>query len=187
LLLLTDARRPARIDALGRLVLLEQQDRSLWDHASIIEGERLLTTALCKQRPGAFQIWAAIAACHSTAAEATMTDWLQIALLYTELSRFEQSPVIEANRAIAVAMVDGPEAGLAILDSLADGELAGWAPLHIARGDLLHRLGDDTASQEALRHALGAAPSEVQTAFIHQRLDELADPSSAPVGRPRAR
>ncbi len=116
LLLLTDARRAARTDADGQLVVLEEQDRSLWNHAMIAEGDALLSAALSAGRPGPMQVWAAIAAYHSTVETASATDWRQISLLYSELLRYEPSPVVEANRAIAVAMAEGPAAGLTILD-----------------------------------------------------------------------
>ena len=119
LLLLTDARRAARSDDLGELVLLEDQDRRLWDAGMIAEGEAILEAALRQGRPGPYQLQAAIAACHSTAASAGRTDWRQIALLYAELIRYEPTPVVEANRAVALAMAEGPAAGLVILDALA--------------------------------------------------------------------
>ena len=119
LLLLTDARRAARTDDVGDLVLLEDQDRGRWDRDMIAEGEAVLETALRHGRPGPYQLHAAIAACHSTAPGAGQTDWRQIALLYGELIRYEPTPVVEANRAVAVAMAEGPAAGLVILDALA--------------------------------------------------------------------
>ena len=112
LMLLHDARRAGRIDADGRLVLLEDQDRSTWDQAMIEEGQAQLDRALRRQRPGPYQVQAAIAACHATASTAGDTDWHEIALLYGELVRMTGSPVVELNRAVAVAMADGPEAGL---------------------------------------------------------------------------
>ena len=142
LLLLTDARRAARSDDLGELVLLEDQDRRLWDAGMIAEGEALLEAALRKGLPGPYQLQAAVAACHSTASSAGRTDWRQIALLYAELIRYEPTPVVEANRAVALAMAEGPAAGLVILDALAHHpQLQCWAQLHIARAELLKRLG----------------------------------------------
>jgi RNA polymerase sigma-70 factor, ECF subfamily len=127
LLLLTDARRAARADGSGALVLLEEQDRTRWDRAMIEEGEGLLVQALRMGRPGPYQLWAAIAACHSTAASAAATDWRQISVLYGELLKYDPSPVTEANRAIAVAMAEGPAAGLTILDVvLGHPQLATW-------------------------------------------------------------
>jgi len=112
LLLLTDARRPARTTAAGELVLLEEQDRGRWNRLMITEGDQLLRAALAKGRPGRYQLWAAIAACHSTAARSQETDWRQIAALYGELIRHEPTVVVEANRAIVVAMAEGRRPGL---------------------------------------------------------------------------
>ncbi len=136
LLLLTDARRPARTGRGGELVLLEEQDRSRWVRAMIDEGDRLVQAALLLGRPGPYQLWAAIAACHSTARTAQDTDWPQIAALYGELLRYEPTAVVQANRAVAVAMADGPAAGLAILDAIsAHPQLSRWPQLHMARAD----------------------------------------------------
>ncbi|HEY5423219.1 MAG TPA: DUF6596 domain-containing protein, partial [Ilumatobacteraceae bacterium] len=174
LLLLTDARRPARVDADGAVVLLEDQDRSLWHHDMIDEGERLLEAALARRRPGPYQVWAAIAACHSTAAIATDTDWRQIAALYHDLLRYEPTPVVEANRAVAVAMAEGPTAGLVILDALAGNpQLASWPSLHMARADLHRRNGDTESSIAAYRQALQLEPPPVERAFIHRRIAEM--------------
>lgn len=138
LLLLTDARRPARVGEGGELVLLAEQDRSAWDHARITEGERLLEAALRHHRPGPYQLHAAIAACHSCARVSAETDWRQIAALYTESRVYEPTAVTDANRAVAVAMAEGPAAGLTILDALgADPHLARWPQFHIARAELL--------------------------------------------------
>src|SRR5262249_8855260 len=146
LLLLIDARRSARLDLSDDLVLLADQDRSRWDHAKIAKGVAQLERALRARQPGSYQIQAAIAACHSTAVRAADTDWREIAGLYQELARYEPSPVVEANRAVAVAIVDGAAAGLAILDSLAAAhpQLDRWAQLHIARADMLCQLGRDS-------------------------------------------
>jgi RNA polymerase sigma-70 factor, ECF subfamily len=174
LLLLTDARRPARVDA-GRLVLLEEQDRSRWNTALVEEGEALLDQALRAGRPGPYQLHAAIAACHSTASRAADTDWRQIALLYGELIRYEPTPVVEANRAVAVAMADGPAAGLSTLDSVGrHPQLSRWPQLHIARADLLRRLGRTAEALEAYRTALRLGPSEPERAFIARRIEQLA-------------
>lgn len=174
LLLLTDARRPARTDQHGQLVLLEEQDRSRWNTAMIADGERLVEQALRTGRPGPYQLHAAIAACHSTAATAAATDWRQIALLYGELIRHEPTPVIEANRAIAVAMSEGPAAGLVILDAVAHHrQLTRWPQLHIARADLLRRLGRIDDAADAYRLALQLEPSIPERAFITARLHQL--------------
>jgi len=181
LLLLVDARRSGRIDAAGGLVLLEDQDRGRWDHSMIAEGAALVERALRVQRPGPYQIQAAIAACHSTAPTAVATDWDEIAALYRELARREPTPVVEANRAVAVAMARGPAAGLAILDTLAaDPRLARWPQLHIARADLFSRLGRHTDASEAYQAALALEPPPVERAFIARRIRQLAPPD---VGR----
>jgi RNA polymerase sigma-70 factor, ECF subfamily len=174
LLLLVDARRSARLDAAGELVLLADQDRSRWNQAQIAEGSTLLDQALQAGRPGPYQVQAAIAACHSTAATADATDWHQIATLYGELARHEPTAVVEANRAVAVAMVDGPAAGLAILDAVAaDPRLARWSQLHVARADLLSRLGRHTDAREAYWTALALHPPPVEQAFITRRIQQL--------------
>ena len=175
LLLLTDARRAARVGAAGELVLLEDQDRGLWDRALISEGEQLLLAALAAGRPGPYQLWAAIAACHSTAPAARDTDWRQIAALYGELIRYEPTAVTEANRAIAVAMAEGPAAGLVILDTIsAHPQLSRWPPLHMARADLLRRLDRRIEAAAAYRTALELEPAPAERAFIQARLSSLA-------------
>ena len=174
LLLLTDARRAARTDALGDLVLLADQDRGRWDQDMIAEGEAILEAALRHGRPGRYQLHAAIAACHSTAASGESTDWRQIALLYAELIRYEPTPVVEANRAVAVAMAEGPAAGLVILDALAHHpQLRRWAQLYIARAELLRRLGRDGEAADAYRSALELEPAPASRSFISRRLREL--------------
>jgi RNA polymerase sigma-70 factor (ECF subfamily) len=174
LLLLTDARRAARTDAAGELVLLEEQDRAHWDPVMIAEGEQLVEEALRAGRPGAYQLHAAIAACHSTARTAADTDWQQIALLYGELIRYEPTAVVEANRAIAVAMAEGPSAGLVILDAVGHHpQLARWPQLQMARADLLRRLGRQADAAEAYRMALELDPSLPERAFIARRLHQL--------------
>jgi RNA polymerase sigma-70 factor (ECF subfamily) len=174
LLLLVDARRAARTDPDGRLVLLEDQDRSRWDQSLIREGESLLVSALLLGRPGPYQLWAAIAACHSTAAAAADTDWRQISVLYTELLRYEPTPVVEANRAIAVAMAEGPAAGLTILDVLiGNPQLESWPPVHVARADLLARLGRGSESVAAYQRALELEPPEAERQHIQRRIRAL--------------
>ena len=160
LILLTSARSAARADQDGALVLLADQDRSRWDQGRLAEGRSLAETALAQRRPGPYQLQAAIAACHADAAMAADTDWRQIAALYGELLRFDPSPVIEANRAIAVAYAEGPAAGLVILDTLAaSSRLARWPQLHIARGALLARCGHHEDAVAAYRHALALEPA----------------------------
>jgi len=175
LLLLTDARSPARTGEDGSLVLLADQDRTRWTRAQITEGEALVEAALRSGRPGAYQLHAAIAACHSTAPSAEATDWREIAALYRELSRYEPTPVVLANQAVAIAMAEGPEAGLAILDRIAaEGQLDRWPQLHIARAELLRRLdraGDAAAAYEI---ALASGLPRAEADFIAGRLAGLA-------------
>jgi RNA polymerase sigma-70 factor (ECF subfamily) len=175
LLLLTDARRPARIDDQGDMVLLADQDRALWDQPKICEGAALVARALRAGRPGSYQLQAAIAACHSTAESAAATDWRQIAALYGELIRHEPTPVVEANRAVAVAMAEGPAAGLVILDALGgNAQMARWPQLHVARADLLARMGRNADAVDAYRQALMLEPPATERAFIACRIRELA-------------
>ncbi|HEX3188244.1 MAG TPA: sigma-70 family RNA polymerase sigma factor [Streptosporangiaceae bacterium] len=171
LLLLTDARRAARTDGTGDLVLLEEQDRTRWDQAMIADGEGLLVEALRMGQPGPYQLWAAIAACHSTAASAAATDWRQISVLYGELLKYDPSPVTEANRAVAVAMAEGPAAGLTILDVvLGHPQLATWPRIHVARADLLARMGRGEEAARAYRTALELEPPAAERRYIQRRL-----------------
>jgi RNA polymerase sigma-70 factor (ECF subfamily) len=173
LLLLTDARRGARLSPAGDLVLLAEQDRSRWDRAMIDEGEALIEQALRLGRPGAYQIQAAIAACHSGAATAADTDWREIALLYGELIRYEPSPMVAANRAVAVAMSEGPAAGLVILDTVGgDARLARWPQLHIARAELLRRLGRRAEAVAAYEAAVALEPPAPERAYLARRMRE---------------
>jgi RNA polymerase sigma-70 factor (ECF subfamily) len=173
LLLLTDARRDARLSPAGDLVLLAEQDRSRWDRAMIDEGEALIEQALRLGRPGAYQIQAAIAACHSGAATAADTDWREIALLYGELIRYEPSPMVAANRAVAVAMSEGPAAGLVILDTVGgDARLARWPQLHIARAELLRRLGRRAEAVAAYEAAVALEPPAPERAYLARRMRE---------------
>jgi RNA polymerase sigma-70 factor (ECF subfamily) len=175
LLLLQDARRPARFGASGRLVLLEDQNRALWDREQIAVGVTLVERALRLRRPGPYQLQAAIAAVHDEAATAADTDWAQIALLYDELLRRWRSPVIELNRAVAIAMADGPAQGLELIDALAaDGRLDGYHLLHSARADLLRRLERHEEACQAYRRARELAPSEAERAFLDRRIAELS-------------
>jgi RNA polymerase sigma-70 factor, ECF subfamily len=173
LLLLTDARRGARLSPAGDLVVLAEQDRSRWDRAMIAEGEELVERALRCNRPGPYQIQAAIAACHSGAATAADTDWREIALLYGELLRYEPSPMAEANRAVAVAMSEGPAAGLVILDTIGgDARLARWPQLHIARAELLRRLGRRAEAVAAYEAAIALDPPAPERAHLARRMRE---------------
>jgi RNA polymerase sigma-70 factor (ECF subfamily) len=172
LMLLHDARRAGRTDADGRLVLLEDQDRTTWDQAMIEEGQAQLDRALRRQRPGPYQVQAAIAACHATASIAGDTDWHEIALLYGELVRMTGSPVVELNRAVAVAMADGPGAGLALADALSD-RLDAYQYLHSARADLLRRLGRNDEAAVAYTRALELTTAAAERAFLERRLAEV--------------
>ena len=177
LLLLHDARRAARADDSGDLVPLEDQDRARWDTDAIDEGCDLLEAALRRGRAGPYQVQAAVAACHATAADAGATDWVEIAALYGELARMVPSPVVELNRAVAVAMVDGPEAGLSIVAALeASGALAGYHLLHATRADLLRRLNRGTEAAAAYRDALELATSGAERRYLERRLAEVSDP-----------
>jgi RNA polymerase sigma-70 factor (ECF subfamily) len=176
LLLLTDARRGARSRDTGDIILLEDQDRGRWDRAKITEGEALLEQALRAGRPGPYQLHAAIAACHSCAPAAADTDWREIAALYGELIRYEPTPVVEANRAVAVAMAEGPEAGLVILDAVgAHPQMDRWPQFHIARAELLRRVGRFAEATDAYRAALRLEPAVPEQDFIGQRIRELGD------------
>jgi RNA polymerase sigma-70 factor (ECF subfamily) len=174
LLLLTDARRPARVGPDGELVVLADQDRSRWNRELVAEGERLLVAALRAGRPGLYQVHAAIAACHSCAATLPETDWRQIAALYGELLKYEPTSVTEANRAVAVAMAEGAGAGLAVLDGLrADPRLTRWPQFHIARAELLTRLGRTTQAAAAYDAALALAMPAPERAHVERRREEL--------------
>jgi len=172
-----DARRATRVDAAGDLVRLEDQDRSRWDAAEIGEGVTILDAALRRGRPGAYQVQAAIAACHATAADAADTDWAQIAALYGELVKLVPSPVVELNRAVAVAMADGPAAGLELVAVLtASGALPGYHLLPATRADLLLRLGRRDEAAASYRAALALAGTDSERRFLTRRLAELTSP-----------
>jgi RNA polymerase sigma-70 factor (ECF subfamily) len=174
LMLLHDARRAARATAGGELVLLDDQDRALWDRAQIAEGAALVERALRSRRFGPYTLQAAIAAVHAEAPAAETTDWAQIAGLYDVLLAVEPSPVVELNRAVAVAFRDGPAAGLALIDGLAArGELAGYLPLYSARADLLRRLGRTSEARAGYAQALALARQEPERRFFELRLREL--------------
>jgi RNA polymerase sigma-70 factor (ECF subfamily) len=172
-MLLHDARRSARLDAAGDLVTLEDQDRSLWDAASISEGVRVLEAAAGQGQPGPYQVQAAIAACHATAPTAGATDWAQIALLYERLAEFLPSPVVELNRAVAVGMARGPAAGLMLVGELeAAGKLAGYHLLPATRADFLRRLGRLPEASAAYAGALELASTDAERRYLSRRLDE---------------
>ena len=178
LMLLHDARRSARLDASGDLVTLEDQDRSLWDRASISEGVSVLEGALRRGRPGPYQIQAAIAACHATAAAASDTDWAQIAGLYERLARFLPTPVVSLNHAVAIGMAYGPEAALPLVAALEGaGQLAGYHLLPATRADLLRRLGRLSEAALAYREALELASTDAERRFLARRLSETSQTS----------
>ena len=174
LMLLHDARRNARISSSGELVLLEEQDRSSWDHEQIKVGTAVLENALQLGQPGPYQIQAAIAALHDQATTPQDTDWLQIAALYQALQRYTNSPVIRLNWAVAVAMADGPMAGLAVLDELGEaGTLDHYHLFHAARADLLRRAGFREEAHDAYTIALDLCQNAVEKRFLRHRLAEL--------------
>ena len=174
LMLLQHSRRAARVDDEGGLVLLEAQERSRWDHAMIAEALPLVDRALTLRRsPGPYALQAAIAAVHARAARAEATDWQQIALLYGELANVLPSPVVTLNRAVAIAMADGPAAGLALVDALANGgALDDYHLLHAARADLLRREGRRDEAASAYERALALATNEAERVFLAARLAE---------------
>ncbi len=173
LMLLHHGRAAARQDASGRLVLLADQDRSLWDRALIAEGTGVLDAAMALRAPGPYQLQAAIIAVHVHAPSFADTDWPQIAALYGELARRDPSPVVEVNRAVAIGMADGPQAGLAILEPvLTSGTLAAYAPLHAAHADLLERAGQAELAAAAWARAAEATGNEALRAEMLRRRDE---------------
>jgi RNA polymerase sigma-70 factor, ECF subfamily len=172
LMLLHDSRREARVDPAGDLVLLEDQDRSRWDRAEIEEGVRLVDRAVRMGRPGPYQVQAAIAALHARPPRAEDTDWAEIAALYGELARMQPTPVVALNKAVAVAMSEGPDRGLELMEPLA-AELDEYHWFHSARADLLRRLGRREDAAGAYRRALELARNDVERRFLERRLAEL--------------
>ncbi len=176
LMLLTEARRTARVSAGGELVSLGEQDRGTWDAAMIAEGHRLvrerLAAAAAGAPPGRYQILAAIGAVHTSARDVRDTDWSQIVALYDQLVRLDPSPIVALNRAVAVAELDGPEVGLAAVDGL-QGKLAGYHLYHAARADLLRRLGSNLRSRAAYDKAIELAGNTAETAYLTRRRQEL--------------
>ncbi len=181
LMLLHDARRAARTSPDGELILLDDQDRSLWNHQQIREGSALVESALASRRFGPYTLQAAIAAAHTEAPTAEATDWSQIVGLYDVLLRVEPSPVVELNRAAAIAMRDGPAAGLALIDALlARGQLADYHLAHSARADLCRRLGRVQEAVAAYQRALALTQQGPERRFLERRLAQLgAAPSSS--------
>ena len=174
LMLLQESRRAARTSPSGDLVLLEDQDRSLWSREYIKEGLALVQRALSSRRFGPYTLQAAIAAVHAQASSAAATDWTQIVGLYDVLMRAEPSPVVELNRAVAVAMRDGPSAGLALIDAiLGRGDLSDYHLVHAARADLCRRLGRTAEARASYERALSLAQQEPERRFLERRLAEL--------------
>jgi RNA polymerase sigma-70 factor, ECF subfamily len=175
LMLLQDSRRPARLDSAGELVILEEQDRDLWDAQRIEEGCEVLDRAVRLRRPGPYQLQAAIAACHAQAPTAADTDWREVTVLYDRLSEIAPTPVVLLNRAVAVAMADGPAAGLALVDELEQtGALSEYYLLPAVRADLLRRLGRDGDATAAYRRALELVTTDAERRFLRRRLSEVS-------------
>jgi RNA polymerase sigma-70 factor (ECF subfamily) len=174
LMLLNESRRPARLSVDGEPILLDEQDRTLWNRDQMAEGEALVQHALRSRRFGPYTLQAAIAAVHAEASTAALTDWAQIVGLYDVLARTVESPVVELNRAVAVAMRDGPQAGLALIDGILDrGELADYSLAHSARADLYRRLGRTTDARAAYERALALSRQGPEKQFLTRRLYDL--------------
>jgi RNA polymerase sigma-70 factor, ECF subfamily len=175
LMLLHDSRRAARLDSAGELVTLEEQDRDLWDKERIWEAGQVLDRAVRLRRPGPYQLQAAIAACHGQASSAAETDWQEIALLYDRLSEIAPTPVVLLNRAVAVAMANGPAAGLALIDELEQARaLSGYYLLSATRADLLRRLGRWDEAATAYQLALELAPTDTERRFLRRRIADVS-------------
>ena len=171
LMLLQESRHAARTSPTGELILLEQQDRSLWNREQIAEGVALLEKALKSRRFGSYTLQAAIAAVHAEAESVATTDWRQIVALYNQLLRIQPSPVVQLNRAVAIAMCDGPEAGLAHINALLEhGELANYYLAHSARADMYRRLGRTTEARSAYEKALALTQQEPERQFLQERI-----------------
>ena len=179
LMLLTDARRPGRVAADGSLVLLADQDRSTWDRDLITEGHRLVRACLRRNRPGPFQIQAAIAAVHADAAEAAATDWSQIVTLYDLLLAHRPDAVVALNRAIAIGELRGAAAALDELEAIDPSSLSTYPPYHATRGELLARVGRSAEAVLAFDLAIGSTANEVERTFLRRRRDEVADTAPA--------
>jgi RNA polymerase sigma-70 factor (ECF subfamily) len=174
LMLLQESRRAARMSPTGELILLDQQDRSLWNRAQIAEGLALVAQALQSRRFGSYTLQAAIAAVHAEAESSPATDWRQIVALYDQLVRIQPSPVVRLNRAVALAMRDGPEAGLRHIDELlAHGELANYYLAHSARADLYRRLGRTAEARTSYEKALALTQQEPERQFLQERIRQL--------------
>src|SRR5450755_4268698 len=174
LMLLQESRRAARTSPTGELILLENQDRSLWNREQIAEGLALLEKALKSQRFGSYTLQAAIAAVHAEAESTAVTDWRQIVALYDRLLRIQPSPVVRLNRAVAIAMCDGPEAGLAHIDALLEqGELANYYLAHSARAEMYRRLGRTAEARASYEKALALTQQEPERRFLQERIRQL--------------
>jgi RNA polymerase sigma-70 factor (ECF subfamily) len=175
LMLFQESRRAARTSPDGDLILLEDQDRSLWDRPKIAEASQLVNQAISSGQVGAYTIQAAIAAGHAEARTAAQTDWAKIVAWYNLLLRAQPSPIVELNRAVAVAMRDGPLAGLQLIDGiLAEGQLADYHLAHAARADLCRRLGRTADARDSYQRALARARQEPERRFLQRRLGELS-------------
>jgi RNA polymerase sigma-70 factor, ECF subfamily len=175
LMLLQDARREARVDAAGAFVALDRQDRTLWDQGRIHEGLTALGQALALRRPGPYQLQAAIAALHAKAPAPELTDWPQIATLYAELARVAPSPIVDLNRAVAVAYAGDLDGARALIEPLlGEPRLAGYAPLHAAHAELLARTGDLAGARSAYGQAMAATENDVERAELARRLASIA-------------
>jgi len=174
LMLLQESRHAARTSPAGELILLENQDRALWNKEQIAEGVALLEKALKSRRFGAYTLQAAIAAVHAEAESTAATDWRQIVVLYDQLLRIQPSPVVQLNRAVAIAMCDGPEAGLAQIDAaLEHGELANYYLAHSARADMYRRLGRTAEARASYEKALALTQQEPERQFLQERIRQL--------------
>jgi RNA polymerase sigma-70 factor (ECF subfamily) len=174
LMLLHESRRVARATADGDIVLLEEQNRALWDRELVAEGRELVERALASGRFGVYSLQAAISAVHARAASAAETDWDRIVSLYSALLALNPSPVIELNRAVAVAMRDGPAAGLGLVEGLLErGDLVDYHLAHAARGELLRRAGQPREARQAFARALTLARLEPERRLLRRRIDEL--------------
>jgi RNA polymerase sigma-70 factor, ECF subfamily len=174
LMLLHESRHAARASPTGELILLEHQDRSLWNRQQIAEGLALLERALTSRRFGPYTLQAAIAAVHAEAYSVAATDWAQIVALYDQLARIQPSPVVQLNRAVAIAMRDGPEAGLTHIDQVLEhGELANYYLAHSARADMYRRLGRTAEARTAYEKALALTQQEPERQFLQERIRQL--------------
>jgi RNA polymerase sigma-70 factor (ECF subfamily) len=171
-MLLHDSRREARLTPTGELILLEEQDRTLWDSSKIQEGTAILDHAMTLRDPGPYQVQAAISALHAEAQTYEATDWTQISMLYDTLAKMTPSVVIEVNRAVAVSKAKDAQAGLQILLSL-ENEADNFYPYHAARADLLRRMNQHEAAADAYQRALALCGNGIERAYLQRRLDEI--------------